>query len=152
MIGEEIVEKFLSPKDRGSVIKATQTIVIKALPTEPTETPSEYWRIFMAPTTSTIDFPSGDLGSRAPTKPIPLTALPSFHGLTSEDPNTFLFEFYIVCRGYDYITDAQKLKIFPANLKGTALWWLMGLWGRFITKWEANCNENRFLGEIPRLL
>jgi len=29
-----------------------------------------------------------------------------------------LFEFDIVCRGYDYITDAQKLKIFLATLAG----------------------------------
>ena len=90
----------------------------------------------MAPTTSTIDFPIGDLGSGAPTKPIPLTTLPSFHGLTSEDPDTFLFKFDIVCRGYDYITNARKLKIFPATLKGTALQWFMGLGGRSITTWQ----------------
>jgi hypothetical protein len=51
----------------------------------------------MAPTTSTIEFPIGNLGVGAPTKPIPLAALPNFHGLVSEDPNTFLFEFDIVC-------------------------------------------------------
>jgi len=90
----------------------------------------------MAPTTSTIDFPIGDLGTSAPTKPIPLTTLHSFHGLTSEDPDTFLFEFDIVCRGYDYITNAEKLKIFPATLKGIALRWFMGLGGRSITTWE----------------
>ena len=75
----------------------------------------------MAPTTSTIDFPIGDLGTSSPMKPIPLTALPSFHVLPSEDPDMFLFEFDIVCRGYDYINDAQKLKIFLATLKGTTL-------------------------------
>lgn len=99
--GEDIVETFLSPKDKISAIKATQTLMIKSLPVEPVEIPSEYWSIFMAPTTSTIDFPIGDLGTGAQTKPIPLTTLPSFHGLTSEDPNMFLFEFDIVCRGYD---------------------------------------------------
>lgn len=75
----------------------------------------------MAPTTSTIEFPIGDLGASAPTKPIPLAALPSFHGLVSKDPDMFLFEFDIVCQGYDYIIDAQELKIFPATLKGTTL-------------------------------
>ena len=60
----------------------------------------------MAPTTSIIEFPIGNLGSGVPTKPIPLVALSKFHGLVSEDPNTFLFEFDIVCRGYDYTTDA----------------------------------------------
>lgn len=118
---EEFVGAFLSPRDRGSVVKATQTPMIRALPTEPAEIPSEYWRIFMEPTTSTIDFPIGDLGTGTPTKPIPLTTLTRFHGLTSKDPNTFLFEFDIVCQGYDYIMDAQKLKILPAMLKGTTL-------------------------------
>lgn len=121
---EEVVGVFLSPIDKGSAVKATQTPVIRTLPplpAEPAEIPSDYWRIFMAPTTSTIDFPIGDLGTGVPTKPIPLTTLPNFHGLTSEDPNKFLFEFDIVCWGYDYIMDAQKLKIFPSTLKGTSL-------------------------------
>lgn len=63
---EEIVETLLSPKDKGSAIKATPTPVIKALPAELAEIPSEYWSIFMAPTTSTIDFPIRDLGTGAP--------------------------------------------------------------------------------------
>ncbi len=75
----------------------------------------------MAPTNSTIDFPIGDLGADAPSKPIPLAALPTFHGLISEDPDTFLFEFDIVCRGYDYTMDSQELKILPSTLKGMAL-------------------------------
>lgn len=75
----------------------------------------------MAPTTSTIDFLIRDLGAGVPTKPIPLASLPNFHGLVSEYLDTFLFEFDIVCWGYDYTTDAQKLKMFPPTLKGTAL-------------------------------
>ena len=63
--------------------------------------------------------------------------LPSFHGLSSEDPDTFLFEFDIVCRGYDYIADAHKLKIFPATLKGTTLRWFMGVGGSMITSREG---------------
>jgi len=59
---EENVETFLSPKDRGSAIKATRTPMIKALLAEPSEIPSEYWRIFMAPRTSTIGFPIGIWG------------------------------------------------------------------------------------------
>ena len=103
---EEIVEALLSPKDRGSAVKVTRAPVRKALLAEPVEIPNEYWRTFMAPTTSTIDFPIKDLGTGTPTRPIHLTTLPSFHGLTSEDTDMFLFEFYIVCRGYDYIMDA----------------------------------------------
>ena len=69
-------------------------------------------------------------------KPIPLTTLPNFHGLSSEDPDTFLFEFDIVYRGYDYIANAQKLKIFPATLKGTTLRWFMSLGGKTISSWD----------------
>lgn len=90
----------------------------------------------MAPTTSTIEFPIVDLGASAPTKPIPLAALPNFHGLVSEDPDTFIFDFDIVCRGYDYMMDAQKLKKFPSTLKGMALRWFMGLGGNSIATWN----------------
>jgi len=33
-------------------------------------------------------------------KNIPPSFLPNFHGMRSEDPETFLFEFQIVCRSY----------------------------------------------------
>lgn len=60
----------------------------------------------MAPVTSLIEFPIGDIRGDTPMKPIPLTTLPNFHGLSSKDKDTFLFEFDIVCRGYDYISNA----------------------------------------------
>ena len=91
----------------------------------------------MAPTSSSIDFQIGKIICDAPMKPIPLTTLPNFHGISSEDPDTFLLEFDIVCRGYDYISNSQKLKIFPTTLKGTALRWFMGLGGRTISSWDA---------------
>jgi hypothetical protein len=40
----------------------------------------------------------------APMKNIPLSALPNFLGLSTEDPDEFLFEFDILCRNYDYTT------------------------------------------------
>ena len=91
----------------------------------------------MAPVSSSIDFPIGNVTGDAPMRPIPLATLPIFHGISSKDPNTFLFEFHIICHGYDYIVDAEKLKIFPANLKGTTLRWFMGLGGSTITSWEG---------------
>eukprot|EP00253_Pinus_taeda_P028703 PITA_28703 len=69
-------------------------------------------------------------------KAIPLQHIPTFHGLTSEDPDAFLFEFDVLCRGYDYTTDPQKLKLFPSTLKGAALRWFMGLGGGVINNWE----------------
>jgi hypothetical protein len=86
---------------------------------------------------STLGFPIGDfpLGT-APMKNIPLSALPNFHGLSSEDPDEFLFEFDILCRSYDYTSNAQKLKLFPATLKGNALRWFMSLGEHVITSWD----------------
>ena len=59
---------------------------------------------------STLEFPIGELPRGAtPMKNIPLSALPNFHGLSSEDLDEFLFKFDILCRSYDYVTNAQKL-------------------------------------------
>jgi hypothetical protein len=68
---------------------------------------------------STLGFPIGDfpLGT-APMKNIPLSALPNFHGLSSEDPDEFLFEFDILCRSYDYTTNAQKTQVISINTEG----------------------------------
>jgi len=86
---------------------------------------------------STFGFPIGDLTrGETPMKNIPLSALPNFHGLSSEDLDEFLFEFNILCRSYDYVTNAQKLKLFPTTLKGNALGWFTSLGGHVITTWE----------------
>ncbi len=63
------------------------------------------------------------------------SALPHFHGLTTEDPNTFLFQFIVICQTYDYAEDEQKLKLFPSTLKDATLCWFMGLPGNNITTW-----------------
>jgi len=86
---------------------------------------------------STLEFPIGELPRGAtPMKNIPLPALPNFHGLSSEDPDEFLFEFDILCRSYDYVSPNQKLKLFPATLKGNALRWFMSLGAQAITTWD----------------
>ena len=68
-------------------------------------------------------------------KNISPSALPHFHGLTTEDPDTFLFEFVVLCQTYDYVEDEKKLKLFPSTLKDAALRWFMGLPGNSITTW-----------------
>jgi len=68
-------------------------------------------------------------------KNISPSALPHFHGLTNGDPDTFLFEFVVFFRTYDYAEDEQKLKLFPSTLKDVALCWFMGLPGNSITTW-----------------
>jgi hypothetical protein len=86
---------------------------------------------------STLVFPIGDLPRGVdPMKNIPLSALPNFHGLSSKDPDEFFFEFDILCRSYDYISNAKKLNLFLATLKGNALRWFMSLGGHVITTWD----------------
>lgn len=69
-------------------------------------------------------------------KNIPPPSLPRFYGKVHEDPDSFLFEFDILCRSYDYSSDAQKLKLFPTTLKDALLHWFMGLGGNTIASWE----------------
>jgi hypothetical protein len=49
--------------------------------------------------------------------------------MITEDPDAFLFEFDILCQSYNYVDDAQKLKLFPATLKGFFFEMVYGTWG-----------------------
>jgi hypothetical protein len=80
-------------------------------------------------------FPIRETNGDTKMKNISPSALPHFHGLTTEDPDTFLFEFVVICRTYDYAEDEKKLKLFPSTLKDAALRWFMGLPGNSITTW-----------------
>eukprot|EP00253_Pinus_taeda_P006588 PITA_06588 len=70
-------------------------------------------------------------------KNIPPSVLPNFYGMASEDPDSFLFEFDIVCRTYGYTDDAHRLRLFPATLKASALRSFMGLGEHAITDWDG---------------
>jgi hypothetical protein len=85
---------------------------------------------------TTFGFPILDVVQNVTMKNIPLSALPTFHGKHSEDPDVFLFEFDILCRSYNYLQDAHKLKLFPATLKDSALRWFMSLGEYSIRSWE----------------
>ena len=62
--------------------------------------------------------------------------LPIFYGMASEDPDSFLFEFDIVCQTYGYTDDAHRLRLFPATLKASTLRWFIGLGEHAITDWD----------------
>ena len=47
-----------------------------------------------------------------------------------------MFEFDVLCRSYDYVSNAQKIKLFPSILKGESLHLFMGLGGETILTWE----------------
>ena len=66
---------------------------------------------------STFVFPIVDPAAVAQMKNIPPSTFPHFHGKFHEDPDSFLFEFDILCRGYDYSTSAQKPRLFSVTLK-----------------------------------
>ena len=66
----------------------------------------------------TFEFPIRDSGRVPPTNSSPPHVLPSFHGLENEDPDVFLFQFEILCRGYGYCSNDQKLNVFHLTLKG----------------------------------
>ena len=63
-------------------------------------------------------------------------SLPTFYGKSNEYPDTFLFEFDILCRSYNYLQDAQKIKLFRATLKDFALRWFMGLGEYSVRTWK----------------
>ena len=78
-------------------------------------------------TKDTFGFPILDTMKDVTMKNIPPSSLPTLYGKSSEDPDTFLFEFDILCRIYNYLQDAHKLKLFPATLKDSSLRWFMGI-------------------------
>ena len=80
-------------------------------------------------------FPIRETNGDTKMKNISPLALPHFHGLTTEDLDTFLFEFAIISSTYDYAEDEQKLKLFPSTLKDATLSWFMGLHGNSIKTW-----------------
>ena len=86
--------------------------------------------------TISFDFPIDDIEGDAPMKNIPFSSLLNFNCLSTEYLDTFLFEFDVLCRSSDFVSKAQKIKLFPTTLKGAGLHWFMGLRGQTILTWE----------------
>ena len=74
-----------------------------------------------------LGFPIQDTNINVHMKNIPPYFLPNFHGMRSEDLETFLFEFEIFFRSYGYLLNNKKLRLFPATLEDRALKWFMSL-------------------------
>jgi hypothetical protein len=87
-----------------------------------------------------FEFPILKIGEQVRMKNINPTTLPHFHGMITKDPSTFLFEFEVLYRTYDYKNDAQKMILFPSTLKEETLRWFMGLDGHSIQTWETMKN------------
>ena len=85
---------------------------------------------------ATFGFPILDTMQDVTLKNIPRSSLPTFYGKSNEGLDTFLFEFDILCRSYNYLQDAHKLKLFPAALKDSSLRWFIGLGEFTIRTWD----------------
>ena len=73
----------------------------------------------------TFGFPILDRAPNVSMKNINTSILPTFHSMSIEDLDAFLFEFYILCRSYNCVDDAQKLKLFPATLNDALRWFMV---------------------------
>ena len=83
-----------------------------------------------------LGFPIQDTNVNVNMKRIPPYFLPKFHGMRTEDVETFLFEFEILCRSYSYLSHSQKISLLPTTLKGRALKWFMSLGTNSIKSWN----------------
>jgi len=83
-----------------------------------------------------LGFPIQDTDVIVHMKNIPPYFLPNFHGLRSENLETFLFEFEILCRSYDYTLNTKKLRFVLVTLKDRALKWFMILGTNSIRSWN----------------
>ncbi len=155
--------------DLGNVAKPTQITNPMLTKKAPPEILEGYWLVFnqmenQPPQgqTLTLEYPIVNQVANAPMKPIPLQSIPNFHGMIMEDLDAFLFEFDVICKGYDYTTDPQKLKLFPSNLKGAAFRWFMGVGGHtinslddmktsFLTRYQDFCNTRELKDEIFKM-
>jgi hypothetical protein len=102
----------------------------------PSEMEEEEGNENAATETETFGFPILNISRNISMKNIPLSSLPTFRGMSIEDPDLFLFEFNILCRTYNCSDDAQKLKLFLATLKDSALRWFMSLGENTFLSWE----------------
>jgi hypothetical protein len=85
----------------------------------------------------TFGFPILDITRDVSMNNIPLSSLPHFHGMSIEYIDSLLFKFDILCRSYNYIDSAQKLKFFPTTLKDSSLRWFMILGEHTILSWDG---------------
>ena len=84
----------------------------------------------------TFGFPILDRAPNVVMKNINPSILPTFHSMSTKNLDAFLFKIDILCRSYNYVDDAQKLKLFPTTLKNASLRWFMGLGEYIIRSWD----------------
>ncbi|CAN6716139.1 unnamed protein product [Malus baccata var. baccata] len=79
---------------------------------------------------SCITYPVVEEGSAFEIKQHMLNILPTFHGLSSDDPNMHIAEFLMGCKNIlvrEFSAESIKLRLFPYTLKDQARRWLLTL-------------------------
>ncbi|KAM1087714.1 hypothetical protein ACFX2B_013065 [Malus domestica] len=77
---------------------------------------------------SCITYPAVEEGSAFEIKQHMLNILPTFHGLSSDDPNMHIAEFLMGCKNIlvrGFSAESIKLRLFPYTLKDQARRWLL---------------------------
>ncbi|CAL8152415.1 unnamed protein product [Prunus armeniaca] len=77
-----------------------------------------------------ITYPAVEEGSTFEIKHHMLSILPTFHGLSTNDPNMHIAEFLMGCKNIlvkGFSTESIKLRLFPYTLKDQARRWLLTL-------------------------
>ncbi|CAN6568112.1 unnamed protein product [Malus baccata var. baccata] len=93
---------------------------------------------------SCITYPAVEEGTAIEIKQHMLNILPTFHGLSSDDPNMHIAEFLMGCKNIlvrGFSAESIKLRLFPYTLKDQAKRWLLTLPSGSISTW-AQLNEN----------
>ncbi|KAM1218500.1 hypothetical protein TB2_045615 [Malus domestica] len=70
--------------------------------------------------------------------------LPSFYGLTTEDPNLHISNFVEICETlkiHGATNDAIRLRLFPFSLKDKGKSWFNSLPADSITTWDELANQ-----------
>ncbi|CAN6588637.1 unnamed protein product [Malus baccata var. baccata] len=97
---------------------------------------------------SCITHPAVEEGTAFEIKQHMLNILPTFHGLSSDDPNMHIAEFLMECKNIlvrGFSAESIKLRLFPYTLKDQARRWLLTLPSGSISTW-AQLNE-KFLNK-----
>ncbi|CAN6725298.1 unnamed protein product [Malus baccata var. baccata] len=87
---------------------------------------------------SCITYPAVEEGSAFEIKQHMLNILPTFHGLSFDDPNMHIAEFLIGCKNIlvrGFSAESIKLRLFPYTLKDQARRWLLTLPSGSISTW-----------------
>ncbi|CAL8084600.1 unnamed protein product [Prunus armeniaca] len=86
-----------------------------------------------------ITYPAVEEGSTFEIKHHMLSILPTFHGLSTDDPNMHIAEFLMGCKNIlvkGFSAESIKLRLFPYTLKDQARRWLLTLPSGSISTWN----------------